>query len=343
MSSGAGIRSISGSELEALLLTEWATIADATAVLDKGNAGIAILCDAAGAPKSLVDDAALRTAALRGMSTSDAVSKLPLEAVEILTDAAAKPAGACAIVVKDGKPVEARLAKSSKPTGTFALVLAGGLGSRLGALTETTPKPLIPIAGKPLLDHVLRYLSKQGIVDVTIATNYRAQQIEDFAGCGARYGLRVKYLRESQRMGTAGALSLLDPIPKEPFFIVNADVLTRLDLRAMSRQQQRSGAAIVMAVAPHVVESPYGVAKLAESRVVDLAEKPRYHHWVNAGLYIVEPRVAEAVPRNSFVDMTTMIDKWIQRGEHVEAFPIREYWRDAGTPEDVARANEELR
>jgi NDP-sugar pyrophosphorylase family protein len=213
----------------------------------------------------------------------------------------------------------------------------------MGSLTESTPKPLIPVAGKPLLEHVLAHLSSHGVEEVALATNYRAEQIEAFAGDGSRFGVKIRTIREPQRMGTAGALSLLDPIPKAPFYVVNGDVLTKLHLGALSRHRHRTGAAIAMAVAAHVVESPFGVVRLAGTRVVDLTEKPRLHQWVNAGLYVLEPRVAASVPRSTYVDMTTMIDKWIQRGEPVEAFPIREYWRDAGTPEDLARADKELR
>lgn len=336
------VRTIAGAQLERASLTEIATIAEAAAAVDSG-AGAALLCRGAGESLGAVTDAALREALLRGLTAGDPASRLDLEPVEILTDPASSPRGAFGIV-REGAVVTRFLVRmDATPAPRFALVLAGGLGTRMAPLTDSIPKPLVPVAGRPLLEHVLRHLTENGISDVTIATNHLAERIEAFVGSGDRFGLRVRFVRETQRMGTAGAIGMLDPVPQAPFFVVNADVLTKLDLSSMARKQTSTGASLVMAIAPHVVESPYGVVRLVGTRVVDLTEKPRTLHWVNAGIYLLDPRVAAAVPRNVYVDMTTMIDKWIHRGEHVEAVPIREYWRDAGTPEDVARADRELR
>jgi NDP-sugar pyrophosphorylase family protein len=211
----------------------------------------------------------------------------------------------------------------------------------MGDLTKDTPKPLLPVAGKPLIEHVLGLLARHRITNVSIATNYLADRIEAHVGCGARYGLSVTYLREPKRLGTAGAISMLEPIPAEPVFVLNADIITKLDLGAMARRHAAAGAAITVAVAPHVIECPFGVARLAGSQIIDMTEKPHYSHWINAGIYIISSEVIAAIPRNTYVDMTTMIQKTIRRGEHVEAFPIREYWRDAGTPEDIARLSAE--
>ena len=256
---------------------------------------------------------------------------------------ASRPRGAPSRSWSRGRLAGAFLLENPNETAAFALVLAGGLGTRMGPLTDDTPKPLIPVAGKPMIEHVLRHLVRGGVRDVTIATNYLADRVEGYVGCGARYGLKINYIREEKRMGTAGALSLLDPIPKDPFFVVNADILTKLDLRAFARHHARSGAAMTLAVARHVLESPFGVVRCDGTRIVGLVEKPVTEQWVNAGLYVVSPSLVSEVPRNSYVDMTTMIGKLIARGGRVEAFAIREYWRDAGTPADLARADLELR
>lgn len=343
---------LAGGELAAAVVPEIATLGEAEAAFDRAGAGLAVVVDAAGAPRGVLTDAELRSAALRGLAASDGALRAasaefdvapPGEPAEAVAARLAASGGSVSLVVQGGTLVEARLAAEAAPSPAFALVLAGGLGTRMGALTQETPKPLIPVAGKPLVEHVLRHLARHGVREATIATNYLAEKVEEHVGCGARYGLRVAHLREERRLGTAGALSLLDPVPAVPFFVVNADVLTRLDLRALARHHRRSGATLTMAVARHVVESRYGVVRLLGTRVVDVAEKPRLEQWVNAGIYVVSPAVARAVPRNSYVDMTTMIERLVRSGETVEAFPIREYWRDAGTPEDLARADSELR
>ncbi len=347
------LHSVRGDALAAISLARWTTLADASSAFDRAKSRVALLCDDAGKPVASFGDAELREAALRQLAPSDPVERVANRGLEIVSgdeteDAtrsrlAASGREVCVLVDGDGRPREARVLVSPPPRSRLlALVLAGGLGTRMGALASETPKPLVPVAGKPMIDHVLRHLARNAVSDVVLATNHKAQQIEDYLGCGARYGIAVSYLREEKRLGTAGALTLLDPAPDRPFLVVNADVLTRLDLREMERRHRASGAALTMAVAPFGVEVPFGVTRIVGTRVVQIAEKPRFVHWSNAGLYVVSPSLLADVPRNSYVDMTTLIDRFVSRGDPVEAFPVREYWRDAGTPEDVERASREI-
>jgi dTDP-glucose pyrophosphorylase len=346
------LRAIAGEALAAIRSPESAGAAEVEAAFDRAGAGLLVLCDSTGAPRAVVTDATIRAGRLLGVPGDAPAARLATQEWDRWDSHPGEPAGAArlaaagrsvALVVEGGRLAGAFLLENPNETAAFALVLAGGLGTRMGPLTDDTPKPLIPVAGKPMIEHVLRHLVRGGVRDVTIATNYLADRVEGYVGCGARYGLKINYIREEKRMGTAGALSLLDPIPKDPFFVVNADILTKLDLRAFARHHARSGAAMTLAVARHVLESPFGVVRCDGTRIVGLVEKPVTEQWVNAGLYVVSPSLVSEVPRNSYVDMTTMIGKLIARGGRVEAFAIREYWRDAGTPADLARADLELR
>ncbi|HKD99696.1 MAG TPA: nucleotidyltransferase family protein [Planctomycetota bacterium] len=328
--------SIEGDALRQATVTELATFGEAVAAFDRAGRGMALVCDAAGAPRAILTDDEIRAAWLRGLAPSDpvllAASSLEAAAGEVAVerDAAGRPSRVTLrSTADDGRPLR-------------ALVLAGGLGTRMRPLTEELPKPLVPIGGRPMIDRVLEHLARNGVTDVTLATHYLADRVEKHVGDGARFGLRVRVVREEKRLGTAGAIGLLDPRPTEPFLVANGDVLTGLDLRAMARRHRRSDAAMTMAVHPYGVEVPYGIARIVGSRVVQLTEKPRFVHWANAGIYVVSPSVVATVEPRTYVDMTTLIDRLIARGEPVEAFPIREYWRDAGTPGDLERANREL-
>lgn len=346
------VRSIAGDALDDVTISETATIAEATSTLDRRGEGIALVCRAGGAPASYVGDAETRQACLRRLDGSQPVAAIASTDLDVVSSAEPPTATVerlratgreVSVRVEAGRAVEARVLVAADDVAPLeALVLAGGLGLRMRPLTEELPKPLVEIAGKPMLDHVLEHLSRHGVADVTLATNYLAERVEAHVGDGARFGLRVRSLRESKRMGTAGALSLLRPRPSRPLLVVNADVLTRLDVRAMARHHRRAGATMTLAVHPYAVEVPYGIARLVGSRVVDLREKPRLTHWANAGVYVVSPAALSDVPPDTYVDMTTLIDRLIARGDPVEAFPVREYWHDAGTPADVEKASREI-
>ncbi|MFN0206594.1 MAG: sugar phosphate nucleotidyltransferase [Planctomycetota bacterium] len=346
------VRKITGDDLSKILAPEIATISDCIAIFDKSAAGVFVITDASGAPAGFVDDDSFRNAQLRELSPGDPVSKIANRQFAILRGAeeSLQQDYITVRVGDDGRPVELFIQpavylnnnSTNAPIRT-AIVMAGGLGERMGALTQDRPKSLIPVAGRPLIEHVLRLLAKHKIMNVIIATNYLADQIEAFVGCGAKFGVSVQYIREPKRLGTAGALSIIESLPNEPIFVMNADVLTKLNLTSMARRHIKTNAMLTVAVAPHVMECPYGVTRLKGSEIIDISEKPAYKHWINAGIYIISPAVAARVPRNTYIDMTTMIQQMIQSGEQVEAFPIREYWHDAGTPDDVARLSAELK
>ncbi len=222
-----------------------------------------------------------------------------------------------------------------------AVVMAGGLGSRLRPLTENTPKPLIPVAGKPILDHILSGLKQSGIQDIVLSLNYLGDRIKAHIGNGEKHNLNVNYVSEKERLGTAGALSLIKPEPTKPFLVMNGDLLTNLNFNKLLEFQRRYGYQLVMCVKRHTTQIPYGIVEIADGKVKSLKEKPKIDHFINAGIYVVDPICLKLIPKGKYFDMTDLISAAILNGFSVGAFPIYEYWRDIGRPEDLKAADEE--
>jgi NDP-sugar pyrophosphorylase family protein len=222
-----------------------------------------------------------------------------------------------------------------------AVVMAGGQGNRLRPLTESTPKPLLAVGGRPILDHILEGLRSSGLEDVAISVNYLGDRIREHVGTGGRHRMNVSYLTEKDRLGTAGALSLLNPKPRKPFLVMNGDLLTDVNFKRLLEFQAEGGYRIAMCVRHMKITIPYGVAETRVDRVVCVREKPEMGFFINAGIYVVDPSCLSHIPRAGFMDMPDLIDRVIQSGGAVGAFPIYEYWRDIGTAADLAAATAE--
>lgn len=222
-----------------------------------------------------------------------------------------------------------------------AIIMAGGLGTRLRPLTSTTPKPLLSVAGKPVLDHILANIRANGLEDIIISVNYMGQQIKKHVGDGRAYNLNVNYLSEQKKMGTAGALSLLRPRPRRPFLVINGDLMTNMNFSKLLKFQRDHKYNIVMCVYKQKFNVPYGVVEIDNGSVTGIREKPVYEHFINASIYTLEPACIDLVPYNEFFDMPDLINKVLANGGTVGAFPIIEYWRDIGTSRDLTLANME--
>lgn len=226
-------------------------------------------------------------------------------------------------------------------SGCNAVVMAGGMGTRLRPLTDTVPKPLIPVAGRPILDHILSRLHAEGIDEVVLSLNHLGDQIRGHIGDGSRYGTRVNYLTERKRLGTAGALSLLRPRPLKPFIVMNGDLLTGLSFSKLLKFQHDHNYTMVLCVRQHSLQVPYGVVEIRNGEVASLREKPEYRHFINAGIYVLTPACLGHIPKDRYYDMTDLISTLVTLGERVGVFPIVEYWRDVGTHADLAAAMDE--
>ena len=226
---------------------------------------------------------------------------------------------------------------------TPVVIMAGGLGTRLRPLTEVTPKPMIPVGPKPVLETIIENFADQGFVNLYLCLNYKGDVIRGHFGDGRRLGVNITYLQEDRRLGTAGALSLLPQRPEEPVIVMNGDLLTKVDFVRLLNFHQQQGFVATMAMREHQQQVPYGVLKIGDGYVVDeLVEKPVERYYVNAGIYILDPHTLDVVPEQKFYDMPTMFNTLMAKGEKVGGFPLRDYWVDIGRMEDLERASAEF-
>jgi NDP-sugar pyrophosphorylase family protein len=208
------------------------------------------------------------------------------------------------------------------------VILAGGRGVRLRPLTYTIPKPLLPIGEKPILEEIIERLKAQGLDDFIIAVGYRAELIETYFRDGAQLGVRINYVRETQPLGTAGPLSLAREklAANEPLLLMNGDMLTDLDMRALLEQHRESGNEVTVVTREYALQHPYGVIQVEDGRITGIVEKPTVTDTVSAGIYAIEPLALDVIPEGQFFDMPDLINRLVATGRTVGVFPFAGEW-----------------
>jgi dTDP-glucose pyrophosphorylase/CBS domain-containing protein len=229
----------------------------------------------------------------------------------------------------------------SEPLGMQAVIMAGGFGTRLRPLTIDLPKPMLPVGDRPLMELIVRQLQTAGIRRVNVTTHYKSEKIIEHFGNGDRFGMEFNYVSEDRPLGTAGALSLMEP-PKERLLVMNGDILTGVDFRAMLNYHQEHTAMLTVGVRTYEFKVPYGVIEREGDFVRKVVEKPSLTFFVNAGIYLLEPRAHPFIPRGQRFDMTDLISLLIEKGHHVACFPILEYWLDIGQHVDYEKAIKDI-
>ena len=221
---------------------------------------------------------------------------------------------------------------------TPVVIMAGGRGARLRPLTDDEPKPLVRVNGEPLIDILIRRLSQQGFREIWLAVHYKAEAIRAHVGSGEQFDVNVRYLHETEPLGTAGALSLLPDGISEPILVMNADLMNAVDFAAMVSEHTRSGATGTVAVFEHMTEVPFGVMVTEGTRLLQMEEKPVRRDLVNAGVYVLDPAAVAHIPPGARMDMPAVLAAVLAAGDPVHVHPIDGYWIDIGTPAALARA-----
>jgi NDP-sugar pyrophosphorylase family protein len=226
-----------------------------------------------------------------------------------------------------------------------AVILVGGLGTRLRPLTFSIPKPLLPVGEKPLLQIVIEQLRGYGVEEIILATGYQAELIHAFCEDGRKFGVDIGYVHESEPLGTAGPLSLVRGrvAEDEHFILMNGDVLTRLDFSQMVDFARAGGFDLTTAYTTYVYESPFGVLSVDDGRVTEIVEKPTTEYPISAGIYVVRAGVIDLVPVGTFFTMPELITTLIRAGRTVGAFRIEEFWIGLETISRFDEAIQELR
>jgi len=224
----------------------------------------------------------------------------------------------------------------------WVVIMAGGLGSRLKPLTDDCPKPLLLLNEKPILEIILENLIGHGFKTFFISVNYKADMIEKHFGDGAKWGIRIEYLREKKAMGTAGALGLLPSPPTSPMIVMNADLLTKVNFRQLLDFHNAHESFATMCVRDYHFQVPFGVVNIDQYRLQGIDEKPVHRFLVNAGIYVLSPETLTMIPEGKSYNMTELFQDLIKMGDRQTiAFPIREYWLDIGRFDDYEKANAE--
>lgn len=329
-------------------------IRDAVAVIDRGAAQIALVADESGRLIGTVTDGDVRRALLRGENLDAQVAlimrrqfrsvKATATEDEVLRMMRRETLHQIPAIDELGRVTQLHLLEDLlKPKALVnpVVIMAGGEGKRLRPLTETCPKPMLRVGGRPLLEIILEQCIEAGFYEFYFSVNYLKDQIKDYFLYGDRWGVRIHYLEETEPLGTAGALSLLPKTVSEPFLVLNGDVLTKVDFSKLLRFHEEHAAAATVCVREYSVQIPYGVVKLDDLSVLSLEEKPTYNHYVNAGIYLLQPESLELLGHGTFYDMPQLLSDLLARKKAVRAFPIHEYWLDIGHPETLERAHGE--
>lgn len=225
-----------------------------------------------------------------------------------------------------------------------AVLMAGGEGKRLRPLTENTPKPLLKVGSKPIIEYNIDRLAQVGIKNIHLSINYLGEQLENYFGDGSTKELNIKYIKETKPMGTVGSVLLAEKLEHEDVLIMNSDLLTNIDFVDFYKTFKSSDADMAVAATSYNVDIPYAILEADETqRVRSLKEKPRYTYFSNAGIYFLKKNVLDLIPQNTFFDITDLMDKILAMDKKLITFPINGYWLDIGKHEDYKKAQEDIK
>jgi len=342
-------------DVKTLCATDEYSFRDIMGLIDRGGIGIALIVDSDGVLLRTITDGDLRRAILKGFDLNTVLSDLPRNEHPAITAPVSTPVEQQQWIMRNrcirhlpllnADGTVAGLAQATEYIADRltlqAVIMAGGFGTRLRPLTDATPKPMLQIGGKPLMQRTIENLQRSGINRIHVTTHYLPEKITGHFGNGHQFGVDINYVTEDVPMGTAGALRLLGHID-EPLLVINGDILTHVDFGSLSRFHQEHEAALTVAVRQYDVQVPYGVVESSDGIVHSLREKPRFHFQVNAGIYQLEPSVCQYIPKDGRYDMTDLIEVLLQNNETVVGFPITEYWLDIGQHDDFRQAQEDV-
>lgn len=219
-----------------------------------------------------------------------------------------------------------------------AVIMAGGKGTRLRPLTSNTPKPLLKVGDKPILEHNIQRLSLFGLDDFWISLNYLGEQIEDYFGNGHSKNLNINYIWESEPLGTIGSLAGIDNFIHDYVLVTNSDILTNLDYEDFFLRFKEADADFAVVTIPYKVDIPYAVLETTNGHIVDFKEKPTYTYYSNGGIYLMKREITNRIPKNSFYNTTDLMEDLIKDNKKVISYPLNGYWLDIGKHEDYEKA-----
>ncbi|HEV7229274.1 nucleotidyltransferase family protein [Brevundimonas sp.] len=339
---------------ERALIAPDATLRDALRNIDATGAGIALVVDPDRRLVGTLSDGDIRRALIRGenldgpcgafANVAPATASAEMDPASRLGLLRSRKLRQLPLIDDQGRVVGLSTVSDflEMPERTEAVVImAGGRGTRLAELTANTPKPMLKVGPRPMLDTVVDAFAAQGFRRIFLSINYRGEQIEAHFGDGSERGLHIRYLREDGPRGTCGALSLLPTDVTGDVLVTNGDVLTKMDYGRVADDHAVAGAAATVVVRDYEMQVPFGVINADQGRVLGIEEKPSQVYRINAGVYVLSPSARELVPSEGSFDMPQLLQSLIDEGRSVRAHRAEGYWVDVGRMADFARANED--
>ena len=339
---------------------EW-SLQNAISLMDKSRLGIALVVDGERHLLGTITDGDIRRAMLDRIQLDQPVSvvlqrKASTPHAKPVTASVDADRSTCLQLLKEHRILHLPLLDHEQrvaglvalddfvpnETSLQAVVMAGGLGSRLTPLTQDTPKPMLPVGDRPIMEIIIQKLRDVGIKQVKVTTHHQSDKITSYFKDGKDFGVELSYVTEDRPLGTIGGLGLLE-VPRETTLVINGDILTQVDFRAMLTYHKEHQADLTLAVRHYDVKVPYGVVECDGPVVRRINEKPMVGFFVNAGIYLLEPSVYKFIPNGVRFDMTDLIQRLLQEGRLVVSFPIREYWLDIGEHSEYVQAGEDLK
>ena len=343
--------------IEKILVSPEDTLLEAITRIDTGALQIALAVDANGGLLGTVTDGDIRRGLLRKLPLDTPVREVMNSAPVTLPDNTERNI-ALALMREKGIHCIPLVDTNGRITGietehtlifegereTCVVLMAGGLGMRLRPLTETLPKPMLEVQGKPMLEHIIERFRAQGFRRFYLCVNYKSEIIEEYFGDGAALECDIRYVHEDKPLGTGGALALLPgkDLSKD-IIVMNGDLLTTVNFRNILSFHREMHSRASMCVIPHMVDIPFGVVKLADNKFDGIEEKPSYSFFVNTGIYVLNANLIEQIPANVFFDLPTLFNTLKDQDEKVSVLPLHEQWRDIGNMDDFNKIQDEVR
>ena len=337
---------------ESTLVRSGSSLRQALAIIDATGTQIALIVDEKRRLLGTLSDGDVRRAILSGLGLEEQIDNVMHSGATVINSLATPNeiqtmmhrTGCHQLPIVDEEGIVVGLAIVNdylhfSQRENWVVIMAGGLGSRLRELTLNTPKPMLKVGSRPLLETIVRGYANQGFRNFYMAVNYKAEQIVDYFGDGTAFGVDIRYLHEKKRMGTAGALSMLPKRPTSPFIVTNADLLTKVNFGQLVDQHAALGVQATMAVRHYEMQVPYGVVNVCNRHIYSIEEKPVQRFLVSAGINVLSPDVLDLVPTNQFFDMPSLFDVMLENGMKAHAYQIDDYWLDIGQPPDYEKAN----
>ncbi len=325
------------------------TLVDAMLAIDKAGCGFVLVVDGENRLLGLLTDGDIRRHLLAGSnrmsSVASSMNQSPLvlkpkfsfkAASELFTRHKVRH---IPVVDEQGRLVDVLDHMDYLPTAPRVdnpvVIMAGGMGTRLMPLTANCPKPMVKVAGVPMIERIIENLKSCGFYKVLLTVNYKKEVIQDYFSDGSDFGMDIKYIQEPKRMGTAGSLKLATEHLTQDFLVTNGDILCGVNFAHLLRQHQKSGAMGTMAVRDYSVRVPFGVVSIQDQKVRQIIEKPSYSYQVSAGINALSPKALSYIPEGRFYDMPSLFEALLAHQHETNVYHINEYWFDLGTPDDL--------